>query len=182
LGVFLRLQKRYTGLTTNGFTRWISCYWGSYRMPGYQWREAPPNAPLNTPKNPPSFGAMDCRAEREIWKSSNSNPAQANCPPRPMPRTKIAITETVSPVYVGLDALELLTTLSTSTIQGMIARDEFPKPRELSKRRVAWLYREILEWAEMRPVSHIPPPPNTAGGGRQSTIASRHPQDSSKAP
>jgi len=67
----------------------------------------------------------------------------------------------VPPLYVGLDKLEALTTLSTSTIQNMIARNEFPPPRELSARRVGWLYRELMEWAENRPISNILPPPNT---------------------
>lgn len=67
----------------------------------------------------------------------------------------------VPPLYVRLDKLETLTTLSTATIQAMVARNEFPPPRELSARRVAWLYREVVEWAESRPISSILPPPNT---------------------
>ncbi|UKI11834.1 hypothetical protein ACLUPT_11990 [Variovorax sp. SCN45] len=31
----------------------------------------------------------------------------------------------------------------------------------LSGRRVAWLVREVEAWAESRPVSNLPPPPNT---------------------
>ncbi|MDN7165579.1 AlpA family transcriptional regulator [Paraburkholderia aspalathi] len=42
----------------------------------------------------------------------------------------------------------------------------FPKPRMLSGRRVAWLAREIEEWAEGCPKSDLLPPPNT---GRRKT-------------
>ncbi len=65
------------------------------------------------------------------------------------------------PLFIDLDQVATLTTLSASTIQNMVARNEFPAPRELSSRRVAWLYREVMEWAESRPVSSILPPPNT---------------------
>jgi prophage regulatory protein len=68
---------------------------------------------------------------------------------------------TMKPIYVELEALSTLLTLSVSTIQSMVRGSEFPKPRQLSGRRVAWLLREIEAWAEERPVSDLPPPPNT---------------------
>lgn len=75
------------------------------------------------------------------------------------------------PIYIELEALEALTTLSASTIQNMIARAEFPAPRELSSRRVGWLYREVMEWAENRPVSSILPPQNTGAKKPRNTTA-----------
>lgn len=41
------------------------------------------------------------------------------------------------PLFIDLDQVATLTTLSPSTIQGMVARKEFPAPRELSSRRAA---------------------------------------------
>ena len=39
--------------------------------------------------------------------------------------------------------------------------------RQLSGQRVGWLVREVQEWAESRPVSNLPPPPNTGAPKRK---------------
>jgi len=65
--------------------------------------------------------------------------------------------------------------LSESTLEKLVRENEFPKPRLLSGRRVAWLVREVEEWAEARPVSELLPPPNTSGGGRGSHKPGRQP-------
>lgn len=67
----------------------------------------------------------------------------------------------IEPVYVDLATAAFITTLAESTIQAMVTRNEFPAPRELSGRRVGYLYAEILEWAQSRPQSNMLPPPNT---------------------
>jgi prophage regulatory protein len=59
------------------------------------------------------------------------------------------------------DELPGVTKLGLSTIEEEIRNGNFPPPRELSRRRVGWLRREIVEWLESRPVSTQPPPPNT---------------------
>jgi prophage regulatory protein len=64
--------------------------------------------------------------------------------------------------------------LSESTVEKLVRENEFPKPRILSGRRVAWLVREIEEWAEARPVSELLPPKNTAG--RKLSVAAQAPQ------
>ena len=87
----------------------------------------------------------------------------------------------VPPIYVDLDEVAALTTLSTSTIQGMVTRSEFPAPRGLSGRRVAWLYREVTEWAENRPVSDILPPPNTGARKPRQYRARPTPQNDQRA-
>jgi prophage regulatory protein len=59
--------------------------------------------------------------------------------------------------------------LSPATWQRMVRKGEAPQPRLASKARVAWLAREVEAWAEARPVSDLPPPPNTGsrkGKGR----------------
>lgn len=75
-----------------------------------------------------------------------------------------AVTRTevhIPPLYIDLETAAVLTTLSTPTIQALVTQDAFPKPRMLSGRRVGYLYREVAEWAENRPVSSLLPPPNT---------------------
>lgn len=68
-----------------------------------------------------------------------------------------------SPIKFFLDMHELCiaTTLSETTIQKLIREDQFPKPRLIGGRRVGWLVDEVKVWASERPVSQLPPPPNT---------------------
>jgi len=47
--------------------------------------------------------------------------------------------------------------LSHVTLWRMEKRGEFPKRRQISPGRVAWLESEILAWMESRPVSGISP-------------------------
>ena len=72
-----------------------------------------------------------------------------------------ALADRVSPLYMELETAAALTTLSPATIQNLVVEGKFPAPRELSGRRVGFLLREVIEWAENRPVSNLPPPPNT---------------------
>jgi len=65
-------------------------------------------------------------------------------------------------IYVDLPEVAGLLTLATATVQKMVREETFPKPRQLSGRRVGWLLREVEEWAEQRPVSELLPPPNTS--------------------
>lgn len=67
------------------------------------------------------------------------------------------------PIFVDLPTVAALVALSTTSVQRLVRDGTFPKPRELSPRRVAWLYREVEEWAEQRPVSKLLPPENTGG-------------------
>lgn len=66
-------------------------------------------------------------------------------------------------IYLDRKEVAEILSISDSTVEAL-TRDpdsKFPKPRQLSKARVGWLLREIEEWSEMRPVSQLPPPPNT---------------------
>lgn len=67
----------------------------------------------------------------------------------------------VKPLYVDLPNVAELVALGETTIQRMVREDAFPKPRQLSGRRVGWLVREVEDWAEQRPVSDLLPPENT---------------------
>lgn len=63
--------------------------------------------------------------------------------------TKIAL----KPAYLDRKSVAAYVSLSVSVMERMVARGEFPKPRQLTGKRVGWLVREVDEWAEARPVS-----------------------------
>lgn len=64
-------------------------------------------------------------------------------------------------IYADLPTVAAMVSLSEASIQKMVREEAFPRPRQLSGRRVAWLLREVNEWAEGRPHSDLPPPHNT---------------------
>jgi prophage regulatory protein len=68
----------------------------------------------------------------------------------------------LKPIYLELEAVAGVVALAASTVQRLVRENSFPRPRQLSGRRVAWLVREVEEWAEGRPVSELAPPPNTS--------------------
>jgi len=51
--------------------------------------------------------------------------------------------------------------LSVSTMEKEIREGNFPKPRQLARRRVGWPLPELDAWCADRPVSELPPPSNT---------------------
>jgi prophage regulatory protein len=67
----------------------------------------------------------------------------------------------VKPAYLEIQDACSFVALKKSTLETLVREDKFPKPRQLSGRRVAWLVRELEEWAESRPVSEQLPPENT---------------------
>ncbi|MDN4057158.1 AlpA family phage regulatory protein [Massilia sp. YIM B02769] len=68
----------------------------------------------------------------------------------------------MKPLYLELEAVATVVALAATTVQRLVRDGEFPPPRQLSGRRVAWLVREVEEWAEARPVSDLAPPSNTS--------------------
>ena len=77
----------------------------------------------------------------------------------------------VKPLYVDLPNVAELVALGETTIQRMVREDAFPKPRQLSGRRVGWLVREVEDWAEQRPVSDLLPPENTSLRRKKNSMA-----------
>lgn len=67
----------------------------------------------------------------------------------------------IKPIYVDLPTVAALVALSQGSVQRLVREKAFPQPRVVSQRRVAWLVREVEEWAEERPVSDLLPPENT---------------------
>ncbi|MDE1138138.1 MAG: AlpA family phage regulatory protein [Paraburkholderia tropica] len=74
---------------------------------------------------------------------------------------------TMKPIYLDLPRVSELVSLSEASVQKLVRENRFPKPRLLSDKRVAWLTREVEEWAESRPVSDLAPPPNTGHSNRR---------------
>jgi prophage regulatory protein len=68
----------------------------------------------------------------------------------------------VKPIYLDAVAVAAFVSLSEATIQKLVRASEFPKPRAISAHRVAWLTREVEEWAEARPVSTMLPAPQAS--------------------
>ena len=67
----------------------------------------------------------------------------------------------VKTLYYDLAELPMVIKLAKSTIQRLVRENKFPRPRELSGRRVGWYVKDIETWAESRPDSNLPPPANT---------------------
>lgn len=86
-----------------------------------------------------------------------------------------AVKVKVAPLYVDLPTVAALVSLSEASIQNLVREDAFPKSRLLSGRRVGWLLREVNEWAEARPHSSLPPPPNTGAKKGQRSISGEPP-------
>lgn len=70
-------------------------------------------------------------------------------------------------IYLELEAVADAVSLATATIQRLVREGAFPRPRQLSGRRVGWLVREVEEWAEQRPVADLAPPENTGHANRR---------------
>ena len=70
-------------------------------------------------------------------------------------------------IFMDLPTLVRAVALSAATIERLEHAEQFPKRRQLSDQRVGWLVREVQEWAESRPVSNLPPPPNTGAPKRK---------------
>lgn len=70
----------------------------------------------------------------------------------------------LKPAAVDLENAAAFVSLSESAVLRLVREGNFPKPRQLSGRRVAYLVRELEEWVESRPISEILPPENCGYG------------------
>jgi prophage regulatory protein len=64
-----------------------------------------------------------------------------------------------SPIFVARDKAAAALGIGERTLEGLVAAGELPPPRKISAGRVGWLWRELLEFAESRPVSDLAPGP-----------------------
>jgi prophage regulatory protein len=63
--------------------------------------------------------------------------------------------------FLDIEEAARFVSLSVSTLQNLVRDGKFPPPRQLAPRRVAWSLYELIAWCQSRPVSMLPPPPNT---------------------
>lgn len=68
------------------------------------------------------------------------------------------------PLYIERAQIPLVTTLSESSWDTLVAKGDAPKPRKLSAGRSGWLFEEVEAWARARPVSDLLPPRNSGHG------------------
>jgi len=71
------------------------------------------------------------------------------------------------PLMVAVEDAASALGISERTLQTLAARGELPPPRKISKGRVGWLWRELQEFAESRPVSDLLPPAKASQGDQQ---------------
>lgn len=67
----------------------------------------------------------------------------------------------ITPYIADKESAAARASLSVTLLERLVRQDKFPKPRQLTERRVGWIVREIDEWCESRPVSDLLPPENT---------------------
>lgn len=68
---------------------------------------------------------------------------------------------TIKPAVLDREAAAAFLAISVSTLEKQLREGNFPKPRLLSGSRVGWIVTELEDWLAARPVSNLPPPPNT---------------------
>ncbi|MBM2884867.1 AlpA family phage regulatory protein [Chromobacterium phragmitis] len=79
----------------------------------------------------------------------------------------------LQPLYLDLEDAAAVVALSPAVVQQLVRKEAFPKPREISTRRVGWLYRELVEWSETRPASTLLPPPSTGNRSGSQSLSER---------
>lgn len=70
----------------------------------------------------------------------------------------------IKPLYMAKPDVAAFLSLSESTVDLLVTRGGFPKPRKLSDGRAGWLVSELEEWGNERPVSDFLPPKNSGYG------------------
>lgn len=74
---------------------------------------------------------------------------------------KPSVVVSIELVFLDRHDAAFLLGISESTLEKLVREDDAPKPRQVSPKRVAWLVRELRDWAEARPVSDGLPPAGT---------------------
>ena len=67
----------------------------------------------------------------------------------------------IQPIALEKSQAAIFVALSETSIDRL---KDFPKPRQVSPRRVAYLVSELVEWMHSRPVSELAPPENSGYG------------------
>lgn len=69
-----------------------------------------------------------------------------------------------APALLDRDAAAAFMALSVAQFEREVAAGRMPKPRQVSARRTAWLYAELVDAAMRLPVSQLPPGPGRRVG------------------
>jgi prophage regulatory protein len=77
------------------------------------------------------------------------------------PRNKRPQRPTIEPLFADLETAAYMLSVSESTVQALVRTGELSPPRRISGNRVGYLVDELKAFAASRPVSTLPPPPNT---------------------
>ena len=99
-------------------------------------------------------------ANQLLWPRSRCGPVGARMSP-----------VSTKPAYLDREGAAAFVSLSVITMERMVAKGDFPAPRQLGGRRVGWLVRELDAWCEARPVSSNLPPVNCGGRGVAQRVA-----------
>jgi len=74
-----------------------------------------------------------------------------NTKPRANPRAKSVGQRPPPPLVYSMASLTQLLDLSRATLYAMIARGQFPAPRQMTARRACWDAKEVHAWLKARP-------------------------------
>lgn len=110
---------------------------------------------------PPDSSAPDQHDLPDFWGNSVSAPGHDRCRWAAGLNTAMEADTTQCNRLLRLPEVANLTSLSASTIYGLIRERQFPSPIRLSRNRVAWTLASICEWLAQKQVSA-----NTSGEGR----------------
>lgn len=80
---------------------------------------------------------------------------------------KKAIVVQTPPLMLAREQAAAALGISDSLLEKLVRTGELPPPRKISEGRVGWLWRDLQEFAESRPVSDLMP------AGRQSPQGAR---------
>lgn len=64
-----------------------------------------------------------------------------------------------APLIVDREQAAAALSIGDSTLEDLVRKGDLPPPRRISKGRTGWLWRELAEFAESRPVSDAAPGP-----------------------
>ena len=86
---------------------------------------------------------------------------------------------TMRPISISLEETARAVDLSESQIQKLVQSGDFPRPRQLSPRRVGFIVAEVEAWVLSRPTSTCLPPPDSGYGraGKPGTTCTPTPAD-----
>ena len=75
------------------------------------------------------------------------------------------------PLLVAREDAAAALGVSKGTVEALVRAGDLPPPRKISAGRTVWLWRELVAWAETRPVSDLAPGPGRPAAPADQTAA-----------